>query len=78
MGSTGTRSWGAFLHTVMDDHSRVAYAEVHDDKSAVGAIAVPRRAEASFGVWDQHRAVLSETEKDCRLRCPALTDRVAL
>ena len=30
----------AFVHTVIDDHSRVAYAEVHDDETAATATAV--------------------------------------
>ena len=34
----------AFVHTVIDDHSRVAYAEIHDDETAATAIAVLRRA----------------------------------
>jgi transposase InsO family protein len=34
----------AFVHTVLDDHSRVAYAEVHDDETAATAIGVLRRA----------------------------------
>jgi transposase InsO family protein len=34
----------AFVHTVIDDHSRVAYAEVHDDETAATAIAVLTRA----------------------------------
>ena len=38
----------AFVHTVIDDHSRVAYAEVHDDETADTAIAVLRRAVAWF------------------------------
>ena len=35
----------AFVHTVLDDHSRVAYAEIHDDETAATAIAraAPRR-----------------------------------
>ncbi len=41
---TGT----AFVHTVIDDHSRVAYAEIHDDETAVTAIAVLQRAVAWF------------------------------
>jgi len=36
----------AFVHTVIDDHSRVAYAEIHDDETAVTAIAVLHRAVA--------------------------------
>jgi transposase InsO family protein len=34
----------AFVHTVLDDHSRVAYAEIHDDETAATAAAVLRRA----------------------------------
>ena len=41
---TGT----AFVHTVIDDHSRVAYAEIHNDEKAVTAAAVLRRATAWF------------------------------
>ena len=35
-------------HTVIDDHSRVAYAEIHDDETAATATAVLRRAVAWF------------------------------
>ena len=38
----------AFVHTVIDDHSRVAYAEIHDDETAATAIAVLRHATAWF------------------------------
>jgi transposase-like protein len=38
----------AFVHTVIDDHSRVAYAEVHDDETAATAAAVLHRAVAWF------------------------------
>jgi transposase InsO family protein len=38
----------AFVHTVVDDHSRVAYAEVHDDELAVTAAGVLRRAVIWF------------------------------
>ena len=34
----------AFVHTVIDDHSRVAYAEIHDDETAATAIGVLRNA----------------------------------
>ena len=34
----------AFVHTVVDDHSRVAYAEIHDDETAPTAAGVLRRA----------------------------------
>jgi len=38
----------AFVHTVIDDHSRVAYAEVHDDETAATATGVLRRAVTWF------------------------------
>lgn len=38
----------AFVHTVIDDHSRIAYAEICTDEKAVTAIAVLRRAVAWF------------------------------
>lgn len=40
----------AFVHTVIDDPSRVAYAEVHDDETAATATPVLRRAVAWFAV----------------------------
>ena len=38
----------AYVHTVIDDHSRVAYAEVHDDLTAQTASQVLRNAVAWF------------------------------
>jgi transposase InsO family protein len=38
----------AFLHTVIDDHSRVAYVEIHADEKADTAIGVLNRALAWF------------------------------
>jgi transposase InsO family protein len=38
----------AFVHTVIDDHSRVAYAEIHDNEKADTAIGVLRRAVSWF------------------------------
>lgn len=38
----------AFVHTVIDDHSRVAYAEIHNDETAATATAVLHRAVAWF------------------------------
>jgi hypothetical protein len=32
----GPRMGYAFVHTVIDDHSRVAYAETHDDETCAG------------------------------------------
>ena len=42
----------AFVHTVLDDHSRVAYAEIHDDETAATATAVLRRAVGWFAARD--------------------------
>jgi transposase InsO family protein len=38
----------AFVHTVIDDHSRIAYAEIHDDETAATAIGVLRNAVAWY------------------------------
>jgi transposase InsO family protein len=38
----------AFVHSVIDDHSRVAYAEIHDDERKETAAAVLARATAWF------------------------------
>jgi len=38
----------AFVHTVIDDHSRVAYAEIHDNETATTAIGVLQRAVSWF------------------------------
>jgi transposase InsO family protein len=46
----------AFVHTVIDDHSRVAYAEIHDDESKQTAAAVLRNAVA----WYAERGVTVE------------------
>ena len=45
----------AFLHTVIDDHSRVAYLEICADEKAVTAIGVLERAVA----WFAERGVIS-------------------
>jgi transposase InsO family protein len=39
----------AFVHTVIDDHSRVAYAEIHDNERTDTAVEVLRRAVGWFG-----------------------------
>ena len=46
----------AFVHTVIDDHSRVAYAEIHDDETAATAVTVLRNAVA----WYAGRGVTVE------------------
>jgi len=51
----------AFVHTVIDDHSRVAYAEVHDDETAATAAGVLYRAVAWFAARGVHvERVLSD------------------
>ncbi|WP_448060548.1 IS481 family transposase [Cellulomonas hominis] len=44
----GPKMGTAFVHTVIDDHSRVAYAEIHDDETAATAVAVLRNAVTWF------------------------------
>ena len=46
----------AFVHTIIDDNSRVAYAEIHDDEKAVTAIGVLRRAVS----WFHSRGIVVE------------------
>lgn len=46
----------AFVHTVIDDHSRVAYAEIHGDETASTAIGVLQRAVS----WFADRGVIVE------------------
>jgi transposase InsO family protein len=46
------RTGKAFLHTVLDDHSRVAYVEVCADETAETAVAVLHRAVAWFAARD--------------------------
>ena len=42
------RTGNAFVHSVLDDHSRVVYAEIHNDERKQTATAVLRRATAWF------------------------------
>ena len=67
--STATRSARAkrprigygYVHSVVDDHSRVAYSEVLDDERADTTVAFFRRARAWFGDYGiEIRAVLSD------------------
>lgn len=46
----------AFVHTVIDDHSRVAYAEIHGDETAATAVGVLKRAVS----WFEARGVTVE------------------
>jgi len=57
----GVKIGMAFVHTVIDDHSRVAYAEIHNDETAVTAIGVLRRAVSWFNARGVHvERVLSD------------------
>ena len=59
----------AFVHTVLDDHSRVAYAEIHDDETAATATGVLRRAVAWFAARGVTiRRVLSDNGSAYRSR----------
>ena len=44
----GKKMGTAFVHTVIDDYSRVAYAEIHDDETAATASTVLRNAVSWF------------------------------
>ncbi|MBC3190968.1 IS481 family transposase [Pseudonocardia sp. C8] len=44
----GPKMGTCFVHTVLDDHSRLAYAEIHDDETAATAIEVLAHAVAWF------------------------------
>jgi transposase InsO family protein len=46
----------AYVHTVIDDNSRVAYAEIHGDETAATAVAVLQRAVS----WFAARGVIVE------------------
>jgi len=46
----------AFVHTMIDDHTRIAYAEVHDDETTQTATAVLARAVA----WYAERGITVE------------------
>jgi transposase InsO family protein len=59
----------AFMHTVIDDHSRVAYAEIHGDETATTAIAVLHRAVSWFSVRGAGvEEVISDNASYCRSR----------
>jgi len=50
-----------FVHTVIDDHTRLAYAECHDEETAVTAVAVLHRAVAWFA---EHGVVVERVLSD--------------
>lgn len=58
-----------YVHTVIDDHSRVAYAEIHDDEKGVTAAGVLERAirfYASLGVSVSSATTRSRTDTQPR------------
>jgi len=70
--STATRSAQAkrprigysFVHSAVDDHSRVAYSEVHDDEKAITAVGFWNRAYAFFAAHGiTVKAVLTDNGK---------------
>ena len=57
----------AYVHTVIDDHSRVAYAEIHDAETALTATAVLVQAVEWFNQWGVTvERVLSDNGGACR------------
>jgi transposase InsO family protein len=51
----------AFVHTVIDDHSHVAYVEIHEDEKAATAIRALRRGVSWFAARGAHvERVLSD------------------
>ena len=64
----------AFVHTVVDDHSRVAYAEIHADETAVTATGVLARATSWFAARGVRvERVLSDNGSAYRSRLWAAT-----
>ena len=47
----GTKVGYRFLHTALDDHSRLAYSEIHNDERGATAAAFWGRAERWFNTW---------------------------
>lgn len=61
-GIAGDMATGhAFVHTVIDDHSRVAYAEIHDNETAATAIGVLQRAVSWFA---EHGVIVERVLSD--------------
>lgn len=56
----------AFVHTVIDDHSQVGYAEIHDGETAETAIGV-----SCVGRWVGLRCAGSPPNGSCRTTAPA-------
>ena len=63
----------AYIHTVLDDHSRVGYVEIHDDEKAVTAAGVLRRA--AFLFCSPTRTVRQNHSSRTRTRCEPVKAR---
>jgi hypothetical protein len=57
----------AFVHTVVDDHSRAAYAEIHDNETA----------ETAIGVLPARWAGLAPAESALNVSCLTTADATA-
>ncbi|MFJ6453821.1 DDE-type integrase/transposase/recombinase [Paenarthrobacter sp. NPDC091669] len=55
------RNGTAYVHTVLDDYSRIAYAEIHPDEKAVTAIDILQRPWQ----WFATQWVLSDNGSAC-------------
>jgi hypothetical protein len=53
-GATTRRAGYRYIHTAIDDRSRIAYSEIHDNEQAVTAAGFWRRAETPV-LWKQRR-----------------------
>jgi Integrase core domain len=59
----------AFVHSAVDDHSRLAYSEIHDDEQATTAVGFWRRARAFYATHGiTVRAVLTDIQTRCVAR----------
>jgi hypothetical protein len=59
-----------YVHSAVDDHSRVAYSEIHDDEKAVTAVEFFRRARSWFARRGVNiAAVLTDIHSES---CPAI------
>jgi transposase InsO family protein len=76
-GSIGKRGY-AYVHSAVDDHSRLAYSEVHDDETTATTVAFWRRAiafYASHGITVHE--VISDNGPNYRSRDWAATNTAA-
>ena len=50
----GAKAGYRYLHSALDDHSRLVYSEIHDDERGQTAADFWRRAERWFAAWGVH------------------------